>query len=154
MFRTLLKRPAAWIAIAVPAFLLLAAGDLGLRSRGALQRAEQQARWRDYPAEKATHFKILYDNKAADIQAGAAAGRLTAEAAARELALAAAERDFLISESSAKQAYTWYRTAARDFASPLNPWAGTAERELPAALAAWRAELERGGARVEPWMLE
>jgi hypothetical protein len=154
VFRTLLKRPAAWIAIAVPAFLLLAAADLGLRSRGALARAEQHARWRDYPAEKAAHFDNLFDGKAADIDAGAAAGRLTAEAAARELTLAAAERDFLISESSAKQAYTWYRTAARDFSSPLNPWAGRAERELPAALAAWRAELERGGARLEPWMLE
>ncbi|MGD9643395.1 MAG: hypothetical protein AB7V08_11725 [Elusimicrobiales bacterium] len=154
MFRTLLKRPAAWIAIAVPAFLLLAAADLGLRSRGALERAAQHVRWRDYPAEKAAHFTNLYDGKAAAIDAGAAAGRLTAETAARELALAAAERDFLISESSAKQAYIWYRTAARDFASPLNPWAGRAEAELPAALAAWRAELERGGARVEPWMLE
>lgn len=154
MFRTLLKRPAAWIAIAVPAFLLLAAADLGLRSRGALERAERHALWRDHPEAKAAHFKELFDRKAADIEAGAAAGRLSAEAAARELTLAAAERDFLISESSAKQAYTWYRTAARDFSSPLNPWAGRAERELPAALAAWRAELEHGGARLEPWMLE
>jgi hypothetical protein len=154
VFRTLFKRPAAWIAIAIPAFLLLAAADLGLRSRGALERAGQHARWRDNPAEKAAHFNGLFDLKAADTRAREADGGLTAEGAARELALAAAERDFRISESSAKQAYIWYRTAARDFSSPLNPWAARAERELPAALAVWRGELERGGAKAEPWMLE
>lgn len=153
MFRTL-PRPAAWIAIAVPAFFLLAAADLGLRSRGALDRAAQHARWRDNPADKAAHFKSLFDLRAAEIKGEAAAGRLAPEQAARAEALAAAERDLQLQESSAKQAWLWYRTAAREFRSPLNPWAAKAEKELPAALAAWRAELRSRGVKTEDWMLE
>ncbi|OGR75610.1 MAG: hypothetical protein A2X32_03050 [Elusimicrobia bacterium GWC2_64_44] len=152
MFRT--RGTAAWIAIAVPAFFLLAAADLGLRSRGALARGEQHARWRDYPAEKAAHFNSLFALRAAEITAEAAAGRLAPEQAARAEALAAAERDLQLVESSAKQAWLWYRTAAREFRSPLNPWAARAEKELPAALAAWRAELRSRGVKTEDWMLE
>ncbi|MDD2804662.1 MAG: hypothetical protein PHV33_03845 [Elusimicrobiales bacterium] len=152
MFRT--RGPAAWIAIAVPAFFLLASADLGLRSRGALARAEQHARWRDNPSEKAAHFNSLFDRRALEIKAEAAAGRLAPEQAARAQALAAAERDLQLQESSAKQAWLWYRTAAREFRSPLNPWAASAEKELPAALAAWRAELRSRGVKTEDWMLE
>jgi hypothetical protein len=153
MFRTL-QRPAAWIALAVPAFLLLAAADLGLRSRGALARAEQHARWRDNPAEKAAHFGALFELRAAEIKAEAAAGRLAQEQAERAQALAAAERDLQLQESSAKQACLWYRSAAREFRSPLNPWAARAEKELAPALAAWRAELRAQGVKTEDWMLE
>lgn len=152
MFRT--RGTAAWIAIAVPAFFFLAAADLGLRSRGALAEAEKHARWRDVPAEKAAHFAAAYDAAVAGIKKDEAAGRLAPEQAARAEALAAAERDFRLSESSAKQAVTWYRTAAREFRSPLNPWAARAEKALPAALAAWRAELKAQGVKAEDWMLE
>lgn len=139
------RGPAVWIAIAVPAFFLLAAADLGLRSRGALARAEQHARWRDYPSDKAAHFNAAYAAREAAIKADEAAGRLSAEKAARELALAAAERDFRVSESSAKQAVLWYRAAALEFRSPLNPWAARAAAALPAAEAAWSAETAARG---------
>lgn len=144
----------AWIAIAVPAFFFLAAADLGLRSRGALAEAERHARWRDNPSEKAAWFGAAYDSAVAGIKKDEAAGRLAPEQAARAEALAAAERDFRMAESSAKQAVIWYRTAAREFRSPLNPWSSTAERALPAATEAWRAELKASGARAEDWMLE
>lgn len=153
MFRTL-PRPAAWIAIAVPAFFLLAAADLGLRARGALAEAERHARWNADPAGKAAHFDGLLAARREEIKRDAAAGKLAPEQAAREEALAAAERDFRVSESSAKQAVLWYRTAAREFRSPLNPWAAKAEKALPAALAAWRAELKSKGVKAEDWMLE
>jgi hypothetical protein len=153
MYRTL-KRPAAWIALAVPAFFLLAAGDLALRSRGALQRAEEHARWRDDPARKAAHYEELFKQRVSAIEKDSAAGKLTKEQSGRAAALASAERDFFISESSAKQACIWYRTAAKDFSSPYNPWAKRAEKALPAALAAWRAELAAQGVKVEEWMLE
>lgn len=153
MLRTL-KRPAAWIALAVPAFFLLAAGDLALRSRGALERARRQAVWRDNPAAKAGHFAALYSARSAAIRAEAAAGKLSQEQAARAESLAAAEKDFSLAESSAKQAVIWYRSAAGDFSAPFNPWAKEAARELPAALAAWRAELAAKGVKAEDWMLQ
>jgi len=89
----------------------------------------------------------------AAVKARADGGELNAEQAERALTLAAAERDFSVSESSAKQAVIWYRSAADDFNSPFNPWAAQARSELPAALAAWRAELEAKGVKAEDWML-
>ncbi len=154
MSRRRLKRYAAWTAIAVPAFFLLAAADLALRSRGALLRAERQEYWGTHPADKAAHFRALYEDQAGRIKKEETAGALTAEQADRKLELAAAERDFRVSESSAKQAYLWYRSAAQDFPSPLNPWAGKAGEKLPEALAAWRAELKAKGLKPETWMLQ
>lgn len=147
-------RPIAWLALAIPAFFLLAAADLGLRSRGALHRAREHAFWRDNPARKEEHYNALFETGLAAIKAEAAAGRATPEQSGRAAALAAAERDFLLSESSAKQAYIWYRSAAGDFRSPFNPWAAKARKELPSALAAWRRELAAKGVKTEDWMVE
>lgn len=141
-------RLTALAAAAAGAFFLLAAADLGLRSREALRRAEREDFWRANPAEKRRHFEALYAAEAA------AAGQASAEAASRAAALRAAERDFKISESSAKMAYLWYKTAAEEFSSPLNPWAGAARKKMPGALEAWRAELKAKGVKTEDWMLE
>ncbi|MDO8803994.1 MAG: hypothetical protein Q7R35_06165 [Elusimicrobiota bacterium] len=143
-----------WIAIAVPVFFLFAAGDLALRSRGALLRADEQALWRDNPGRKAAHYEALFRRQVSAIERDSAGGRLTKEQSGRAAALASAERDFFISESSAKLAFIWYRTAAKDFPSPFNPWAEKAKSKLPAALAAWRAELAAKGVKAEDWMLE
>lgn len=150
MHRTF-KRPAARIATAVLGFFLLAAGDLALRSRGALLRGDEQALWRDNPGSKAAHYEALFRQRASAIEKDSAGGLLTKEQAGRAAALAAAERDFFISESSAKLAYTWYLTAAGDFHSPFNHWAAKAEEKLPGALAAWRAELAARGVKLEDW---
>lgn len=149
-----MPRWATRAAIAAPVFLLLAAGDLALRSRSALLEAEKQEAWRAAPAVKAAYFEAEYARKTGDLDRQAAEGRVTPEAAARSRSLFKAEEEFLISESSAKMAYLWYRTAAEDFAFPLNPWAARARSRLPAALAAWRAELEAKGVKAEPWMLQ
>ncbi len=143
-----------WIAIAVPVFFLLAAGDLALRSRGALLRAEEHALWRDNPERKAAHYETLFKQRVSAIEKDSAGGKLTREQFGRAVALASAERDFFVLESSAKQAYIWYRTAAEDFPAPFNPWLKKAEERLPGALAAWRAELAAKGVKVEDWMLK
>lgn len=140
-------RVLTWIALAVPAFFLLAAADLALRARGALLKAEEYSRWRDNPSAKAAYFEASYARKAA-------AGTASPEAPARAAVLRAAEKEFQLSESSAKMAYLWYKTAAGDFYFPMNPWAARARSRLPAALAAWRAELAGQGVKVEAWMLE
>ena len=143
----------AWAAIAVPAFFLLAAGDLALRSRGALLRAEREDAWRDNPAAKAAYFEEQYARETAPDKAAAAVPP-SPETAARAAALRKAEKEFRISESSAKMAYIWYKTAAGDFYFPMNPWAARAREKLPAALAAWRAELAAKGVKAEEWMLQ
>lgn len=143
-----------WAALAAPAFLLLAAGDLALRSRCALDEARRQESWRDAPALKARYFEALCRKRLEALAADAAAGKISKESAARAASLLAAERDFRVSESSAKMAYVWYKTAAGEFSSPLNPWAGQARAKLPAAQAAWRAELDAQGIKAEPWMTE
>ena len=143
-----------WAALAAPAFLLLAAGDLALRSRSALQEALRQESWRDAPALKARYFEDLCSRKLGALQADVAAGRTSRESSARAAALLTAERDFRVSESSAKMAYVWYKTAAGEFSSPLNPWAKRARERLPGALAAWRGELAARGIKAEPWMTE
>ncbi len=149
----MLKRPAAWAAIAVSAFFLLAAADLALRSRSALLRAVREEYWRDNPSAKAAYYEAEYAREtAADKRA--AAGTASPEAAARAAALRTAEKEFRITESSAKLACLWYRTAAKDFYFPLNPWAARAGAGLPAALAAWRAELAAQGVKTEVWMTE
>lgn len=137
----------AWIAIAVPAFFLLAAGDLALRSRGALLRAEREEAWRDDPSAKAAYYEALYSSEQA-------AGTASPETAARAANLKKAEKEFRVSESSAKMAYIWYKTAAGDFYFPMNPWAARARAKLPSALAAWRAELAAKGVKAEEWMVE
>lgn len=139
----------AWIAIAVPAFFLLAAGDLALRSRGALLRAEREEAWRDDPAAKAAYFEERYARETAPDAAPP-----SPETAARAAELRKAGKEFRVSESSAKMAYIWYKTAAGDFYFPMNPWAARARAKLPAALAAWRAELAAKGVKAEEWMVE
>lgn len=133
---------------------MLAAADLGLRSRGALKEARRHASWIKNPEAKKAYFEKLYAGRAAAIGSAAAEGKISGDEAERRRVLAETERDFLISESSAKQACLWYRTAAREFNSPLNPWASQAEKELPEALKAWTGELEASGIKPEPWMLE
>jgi hypothetical protein len=147
-------RYTALAAAAAGAFFLLAAADLGLRGRGAFERARQHAAWRDNAPAKAEHYARLYAQRAAEIKTQAEGGKLSAEQAERALTLAEAERDLSVSESSAKLAVLWYRSAAEDFGSPFNRWAAPARRELPAALAAWRAELKAQGVKTEDWMLQ
>lgn len=150
----LVPRRLAWAAMAAPAFLLLAAGDLALRSRSALLEAERQETWRGAPAAKAAYFEAEFRRKSQELEKEEASGRLTRESAARSADLLKAEKDFMISESSAKMAYIWYRTAAEDFSYPLNPWAAKAKEKLPGALAAWQAELAAKGVKAAPWMLQ
>lgn len=146
-------RITALAALAAGAFLLLAAGDLALRSRSALLMAEQEEYWRDNPAAKAAHFEAEYAGKTARDK-NAAAAQTSPGTAARAADVRAAEKDFRISESSAKMAYIWYRTAAGDFNFPGNPWAARARTRLPGALAAWQTELAAKGIKAEPWMLQ
>lgn len=141
-------------AIAAPAFLLLAAGDLALRSRSALQEARRQEAWAAAPALKAGYFEAECRKKLDALKADAAAGKISKESAARAAALLTTEKDFRINESSAKMAYVWYKTAAGEFSSPLNPWEKQARRRMPGALAAWRSELAAQGIKAEPWMLQ
>ncbi len=148
-----LPRLSTWAALAAPVFFLLAAGDLALRSREALRLAERQEYWREHPAEKAAYFEADYRAKAAAVEKAAAEGRLDAPEARTSLSALAAERDLQVSESSAKMACVWYRTAAEKFPAPFNPWAARARERLPAALAAWQAELAAAGVKAEPWML-
>jgi hypothetical protein len=144
----------AWAAIAAPAFLLLAAGDLALRSRSALREAEQQEAWLMAPDIKRAYFEAEFRRKSEELAKDSAEGRLTPAAAARAADLLRAEKEFRLAESSAKMAYVWYRTAAEDFDFPLNPWAAEARKRLPAALEAWRAELAAKGVKAGPWMLQ
>lgn len=145
-------RITALAALAAGAFLLLAAGDLALRSRAALNQAEREEYWRDNPAAKAAHFEQEYARRLARDKG--AAGKSSPETAARAADLRVSEKEFRISESSAKMAYVWYKTAAEDFAFPGNPWAARARAKLPGALAAWRAELAAKGIKAEPWMTQ
>ena len=149
-----LPRSLTWAAIAAPVFFLFAAGDLALRSREALQEARRQEAWRDNPALKAGYFEADFNRKALALARRTERGEITAENAARAAALLEAEKEFNISESSAKLAYAWYKTAASEFSSPLNPWAARAKAKLPAALTAWRAELAAKNIKAEPWMTE
>ncbi len=135
-------------------FFLMAAGDLALRSREAFAEAGRQESWRDNPALKAAALEAEFKLKYSALDRRAAAGKLTPGEAARAAALLEADKDLRLSESSAKLAYIWYKSAARDFRSPFNPWAEKAEERLPAALAAWRAELAAENIKAEPWMTE
>lgn len=149
-----IPRSLTWAALAVPAFFLIAAGDLALRSREALLEARRQEAWRDNPALKTEYFEADFRKKTLVLARKTEKGAITAESAARSAALLAAEKEFMIAESSAKLAYAWYKTAASEFSSPLNPWAARAKARLPGALAAWRAELAARNIRFEPWMTE
>ena len=138
MTRDRALRATALAALAAGAFLLLAAADLALRSRQALLRAEQEEAWSRDPAAKAAYYDAL----------------LRDDAGGRRETLLRDRRDYLVSESSAKMACLWYRTAAEDFYFPGNPWAAEARARLPAALAAWNAELAAKGVKAPPWMTQ
>jgi len=145
-------RSTALAALAAGAFLFLAAADLALRSRSALLKAEQQEKWAGSPTLKAEYYDSVFREKLAAFERSGA--KLSPETIERRKDLLAAEKDFLVSESSAKMAYVWYKTAAQDFNFPSNPWAAAAKARLPAALAAWRAELAAKNVKAEPWMTE
>jgi hypothetical protein len=147
-------RPLIWAALAAPVFFLLAAGDLALRSREALLEAHKHEMWRDKPALKTEYFEADFRKKLRALENEDAKNGTSPENTARAAALLAAEKEFRLSESSAKQACVWYKTAASEFSSPLNPWAARAKARLPAALAAWRAELAAGNIKAETWMTE
>jgi len=147
-----LLRSAALAAVAAGAFLLLAAGDLALRSRSALLEAEKQEQWAGTPALKTAALEAEFGAKLAALERGA--GGISAEELERSKDLLAAQKHFNLAESPQKLAYLWYKTAAEDFNFPANPWAAAARRKLPGALAAWRAELAARGVKAEPWMTE
>lgn len=149
-----LKRRLAWAATAALVFLALAAADLALRSRSALRTAQRYEAWAADPAAKAAWLDAEFAPRFAKLDAEAAAGKLPGPDARRARTLLEAEKEFLLAESSAKLAYTWYKTAAYEFRLPVNPWAAEAGRRLPGALAAWRAELAAAGLKPEPWMTE
>lgn len=149
----LFKRLAAAAGALLLLFLLIA-GDLALRSREAFAEAGRQEAWRDAPGLKAAALDAEFKARFLDLEAAAAAGELTPEKAARAGALLGAEKDFRLRESSAKLAYIWYKSAAEDFSSPLNPWANKARKKLPGALSAWRAELAAKNIKAEPWMTQ
>ncbi|PIU19598.1 MAG: hypothetical protein COT18_06660 [Elusimicrobia bacterium CG08_land_8_20_14_0_20_59_10] len=141
-------RLAAWTALTAVLFFSAAAADLGLRSRSALLEARKQELWRDTPRLKELHYNGLFEKKLLLLKENA--GRLTPEEMERRESLLKAERDLYISGSSAKLAYTWYKTAAGEFASPLNPWAAEAGKNLEAARDAWRSELAAAGPDAPP----
>ena len=147
-------KPAAFVAGALLLFFAAAAADLGLRSRQALAEAKRHEAWAAAPALKKKHFEALHAGAVSRLERDAAAGSLSAEQSKAARAALDAELEFNLSESSAKQAYAWYRTAAREFRSPLNPWAAEAEARLPAAREAWRAELAAKGIKAEDWRLD
>lgn len=146
-------KPPVIAAAAVLLFLGAAAADLGLRSRSALLEARRQETWVKEPALKKAYYEAVLAKALAAVEKDAAAGRLDRPGADRKKALLTAERDFNMAESPAKLAWLWYRTAAREFPSPLNPWAAEAARALPAARAAWKAELAAKGIPPKDWML-
>ena len=141
-------------AIAAALFFGAAALDLGLRSKDALQRARRYEAWAAAPAQKRAFCDALLNGKTAAARADLAAGRISAEEAARRVALAETEAEFIAGESSAKLAWIWYRTAAEKFPSPLNPWAAEARARLPAAKAAWLAELAAAGLEPPAWLAD
>jgi hypothetical protein len=143
-----------WAALAALVFLALAAGDLGLRSRSALLEAQKYETWRDNPAQKAAYFEAGLKEELRALELKSARTAASPEAAARAAALLTAEKDFRLEESSAKLAYVWYKTAASEFRSPLNPWAARARARLPGALAAWKAELAAKNIKAGDWMTE
>lgn len=149
-----LPRALVWAALAAPFFFLLAAGDLALRSREALLEGQRHERWRDNPALKTEYFEAEFRKNILALERETARGAAPPEDVERAAALLAAEKEFRISESSAKLACVWYKTAASEFSSPLNPWAARAEARLPEALAAWRAELAAGNIKAETWMMQ
>lgn len=149
-----LKRRLAWAATAALVFLALAAADLALRSRSALNLALRYEAWAANPAARAAWLDSEFAPRFKKLDAEAAAGKLPGPDVQRARTLLTAEKEFLLAESSTKLAYTWYKTAAYEFRLPFNPWAAEAKRRLPGALAAWRAELAAAGHKPEPWMTE
>lgn len=143
-------RLAVWTALTAVLFFSAAAADLGLRSRSALLEARRQELWRDNPTLKELYYDGLFEKKLRQLKESAVAGRLTPEETQRQESLLKAEKDLYISGSSAKLAYTWYKTAAGEFTSPLNPWAAEAGKSLEAAREAWRAELAAAGPDAPP----
>ena len=148
-----MRRILKWTALLAVLFFTAAAADLGLRSRSALLEARRQELWRDTPSLKKEYYDRQLEKKLAGLKEGTAAAPRPEETE-EKASLLKAERDLYLSESSAKLAYLWYKTAAEEFPSPLNPWAARAARRLPAAKEAWRAELAAKGLKVEDRMLE
>ena len=144
----------AWTAAAAVLFFTIAAADLGLRSRSALNEARRQELWRDTPSLKKEYYDGLLDKQLLLLKDEAASAGLKPEGMESRASLLRAERDLYMSESSAKLACTWYKTAAEEFSSPLNPWAARARERLPAAREAWRAELAANGLKPAPEMME
>ncbi len=147
-----IMKSTALAALAAGAFLFLAAADLALRSHSALLEAQKQEKWRETPSLKTGYYDSVLREKLAGLDR--TNEKISPESLSRKKDLLEAERDFRISESSAKMAYIWYKTAAEDFSFPLNLWAAKAKARLPAALAAWRAELAAKNIKAEPWMTQ
>ena len=148
-----MPRVLKWTALAAVLFFTAAAADLGLRSRSALTEARRQELWRDNPFLKKEYYDGQLEKKLNLLKAETAADKLKPEEAEEKASLLRTERDFYQSESSAKLAFIWYRTAAEEFPSPLNPWAARAAARLPAAREAWRAELAAKGMNADPRLI-
>lgn len=128
--------------------------DLRARTRHAYLEGEKYMSWTEAPGIKTEFFNKLYEGKLKKLDGALSEGTLTPEGFEKAKSRLEAEKAFRLKESSAKYAYIWYKTAARDFTPPENKWSRLAEAKMPAARRLWKKELTDAKIKFEDYMLD
>lgn len=128
--------------------------DLRARARHAYLEGEKYMAWAADPELKKNFLDKAYAEKFKKLERALADGGFTKADFEDRKTLLETEKAFKLNESSAKYAYIWYKTAARDFTPPGNRWSRLAEQKSRAALELWKEELKAGKIKFEDYMLE
>ncbi len=149
-------KPRHTLLILAAAFLFCGAAvlDLRARARSAYLEGEKYMAWAAEPALKKTALDKDYADRFKKLEDGFADGSVSRADYEDRKGLLETEKTFKLGESSAKYAYIWYRTAARDFNPPATRWSRLAEEKSRGALALWKKELDAAKIKYEDYMLE
>lgn len=135
-------------------FCCAAVLDLRFRARSAYLEGEKYMAWTADPSLKKDFLDKAYAGRFEKLERALSGGSLSKADYEERKSLLEAEKAFKLGESSAKYAYIWYRTAARDFTPPATRWSRLAGEKSGAALALWKKELAAAKIKFEDYMLE
>jgi hypothetical protein len=149
-----LRRKSLLVLACVAAVYAMVYADVWLRARSAYLEGEKYLEWDHRPDLKAAALDRLLAEKQERLQAGRAAGRLSAAELDERLVLARFERDEAMKESSLKYAYVWFQTAVELFSPPESRWVVLSRRQMAVAKELWKKELDAKKIPYQDYMLE
>jgi len=128
--------------------------DVIARAREAYRQGEKYMAWYERPEEKKTYLENKFIKEKSSLEKKRAKGKISEEEFAQNLEILQFDRDQMMTESSIKYAYQWYKDTYELFSPPESKWVRQARFLAPMAKELWRDELRGRRIPFEEYMLD